>query len=620
MTMSSGTLWNSSVTVGGGGTGTLNVSGGKWASGAYTTTSGVLGNTATGNGLMTLSGGTIGLTNLTIGNAGVGRLNIVGGSLVTDLATLGSSTSSLGAVTAYGGTWLNTGGLVVGGSGAGTLIISGSGGSAGTVIVGGTLSAGALGLVSINGGGTLRIGTGGTTGALNAASVTNHGSLIFNRSSDSSSACVVSGSGSLTKESAGGLMLSGANNYSGGTTLNAGSLTAGHVNAFGSGTVVVNSGTLDLASRAIDNRITNNGGSVINAANYIGTQTVAGVVTMSGTIGGTVNVAASGELTGSGVVFNGPVSLATGAKHSPGTSPGSQTFAGGLTYSAGSTLNWELITNSDASAGTNYDLLSVTNSGLTITSGALLNLAFSGSGSSVSWSDPFWSTNHAWTIIDASRATTSSGSFTLGAVSKDSQGRSLTSIQPSASFQVGQSGKNVVLTYTAVPQPLDVLLDVSTGTQTQTSFGYLQITGTSSLTKIGDGSLLLDQINTFTGSTSIQQGILAITNTAAISSSPLVSLASGASFDVSGLSGGYTVPNGQTLTGEGTVLGSVTFGRGSTLSPGTFSSASGASMLAADMQAGSLQALVVPEPATLGLVGVGLGFLGFGALRRKRVA
>jgi len=42
--------------------------------------------------------------------------------------------------------------------------------------------------------------------------------------------------------------------------------------------------------------------------------------------------------------------------------------------------------------------------------------------------------------------------------------------------------------------------------------------------------------------------------------------------------------------------------------------------LAADMQTGSLQALVVPEPATLGLVGVGLGFLGLGVLRRKRVA
>jgi len=86
--------------------------------------------------------------------------------------------------------------------------------------------------------------------------------------------------------------------------------------------------------------------------------------------------------------------------------------------------------------------------------------------------------------------------------------------------------------------------------------------------------------------------------------------------DVSALSSGYTAPSGQTLGGSGSILGSVTFGAGSTLSPGMVSAASGASMLAADMQTGSLQALVVPEPATLGLV----GFLGLGVLRRKRVA
>jgi len=168
---------------------------------------------------------------------------------------------------------------------------------------------------------------------------------------------------------------------------------------------------------------------------------------------------------------------------------------------------------------------------------------------------------------------------------------------------------------TVAVEPIHVI----SGTQTQRQAGFPLISGTTPVQKTGVGSVVFDAANTYTGPTSIQQGILAITNTAAISSSPLVSLASGASFDVTGLSGGYTVPSGQTIAGSGTVLGSVTFGRGSTLSPGMFSAASGASMLAADMQADSLQALVVPEPATLRLVGVGLGFLGLGALRRKRV-
>lgn len=163
-------------------------------------------------------------------------------------------------------------------------------------------------------------------------------------------------------------------------------------------------------------------------------------------------------------------------------------------------------------------------------------------------------------------------------------------------------------------------IHVISGTQTQRQAGFPLISGTTPVQKTGVGSVVFDAANTYTGPTSIQQGILAITGSSAIASSSLVSLASGASFDVSALSGGYTVSSGQTIAGSGTVLGSVTFGAGSTLSPGMFSTASGASMLAADMQAGSLQALVVPEPATLGLVGVGLGFLGLGALRRKRVA
>lgn len=456
--MTGGTLMSYSVGLGNSGTGTLSMSGGRWLPDANQTTRATLGQNATGNGAMTLSGGTIGLAYLTVGDAGVGLLNIGGGSLETNRAVIGSGSSSVGTVIAFGGNWLNTGDLIVGGNGAATLKVSGSSGVGGAVIVGGTLSAGGLGQISIENGGTLRIGTGGTTGALSVASVTNHGTLVFNRSSDLNCACVVSGSGSLTKESVGALTLSGASSYSGGTTLNAGSLVAGHLSAFGSGMVVINSGTLNLASLAIANQITNNGGRIINAANYGGTQSVSGVVSMSGTVGGTVSVAATGELKGSGVVFNGPVALASGAQHSPGNSPGIQTFNSGLSYSTGSILNWELITNSGTGAGTNYDFLSVTGGSLSVASGALLNLVFSGSGSTVSWSDLFWNANRSWTIIDALAATSSTGDFTLGTIGNDSLGRSLGSIRPDASFALDQTGNNVVLTFTAVPEPSTYVL------------------------------------------------------------------------------------------------------------------------------------------------------------------
>ena len=113
------------------------------------------------------------------------------------------------------------------------------------------------------------------------------------------------------------------------------------------------------------------------------TQSVTGVVSMTGTVGGLVNVAAGGELQGNQTVFNGLVTVASAAEHSPGNSPGTQTFAAGLSYESGSILNWELISNSTTGAGTNYDFLSVTGGSLAISAGATINLDFSGSGSTV---------------------------------------------------------------------------------------------------------------------------------------------------------------------------------------------------------------------------------------------
>lgn len=262
----------------------------------------------------------------------------------------------------------------------------------------------------------------------------------------------------VAKLGAGTLVLSGSNTFTGGIRANGGTLRAGVANAFGTGTVTLASGTLDLSNLIITNPISNTGGVVVNAAAYAGTQQVSGSVSFTGTVGGTVNVSASGELKGSGVVFNGPVTLASGAQHSPGNSPGIQTFNSGLSYSTGSILNWELIANSGTGAGTNYDFLSVTGGSLSVASGALLNLIFSGSGSAVSWSDPFWNADRSWTIIDALAATSSTGDFTLGTISNDSLGRSLNSIREYAGFALDQSGNNVVLTFTAVPEPSSYVL------------------------------------------------------------------------------------------------------------------------------------------------------------------
>jgi autotransporter-associated beta strand protein len=74
-------------------------------------------------------------------------------------------------------------------------------------------------------GGTVTVGNGGTTGSLATASIINNANLAFNRSDDTSFAGVISGTGNLSKQGAGQLLLSGNNSYTGTTDVRAGTLT-----------------------------------------------------------------------------------------------------------------------------------------------------------------------------------------------------------------------------------------------------------------------------------------------------------------------------------------------------------------------------------------------------------
>ena len=70
--------------------------------------------------------------------------------------------------------------------------------------------------------------------------------------------------------------------YTGPTDVTGGRLIAGNVAAFGSSAITVSgSGTLDLNSLAIANSITNNGGTILNAGNFAGTQTLLASATYS---------------------------------------------------------------------------------------------------------------------------------------------------------------------------------------------------------------------------------------------------------------------------------------------------------------------------------------------------
>jgi autotransporter-associated beta strand protein len=115
--------------------------------------------------------------------------------------------------------------------GAGTLVLTGA-------------SSSYLGTTVINAG-TLQIGGGSTTGALNSSAygVNNNSKLAFNRSNDITVANVISGTGVVLQNGSGTLTLTGNNTYSGGTTLNTGTLVIGHAKAGGSGMITQSSGS-----------------------------------------------------------------------------------------------------------------------------------------------------------------------------------------------------------------------------------------------------------------------------------------------------------------------------------------------------------------------------------------
>ncbi len=193
-----------------------------------------------------------------------------------------------------------------------------------------------------------------------------------------------------------------------------------------------------------------------------------------------------------------------------------------------------------------------------------------------------------------------------------------------------------------------------------------------SLTKVGSNTLTLSAANTYTGTTTISAGTLALGSAASLAST-VIDVASGGRLDVSALSGGLSLGSGQRFGGRGTLLGNVSFGSDSqlafdaagplTVSSGTLTFAAGfgiANLAGVDWDAldldtpytvvstsqsfstadigdfgyanrvavgstgreayfesGSLQFVVVPEPGVLGVAAAALGLAAWAILRRR---
>lgn len=94
--------------------------------------------------------------------------------------------------------------------------------------------------------GILQVGNAGTAGSLGSGAITNNASLVFDRTDSLTVPNLISGTGALTQNGTGTVILTGNNSYSGGTTISAGILQVGNAGTAGSlGTgAITNNGTL----------------------------------------------------------------------------------------------------------------------------------------------------------------------------------------------------------------------------------------------------------------------------------------------------------------------------------------------------------------------------------------
>jgi fibronectin-binding autotransporter adhesin len=208
----------------------------------------------------------------------------------------------------------------------------------------------------------------------------------------------------LTKTGAGTLLLAGNNTYGGATTVSA-------------GTLIVN-GNQSAATGAV---------SVAALATLMG----------SGTIGGNTTIA---------------------GLHSPGNSPGIQTFVGDLTYSGGSsTVLWELAANTVSNSPLAYDQI-VVGGNLDFADLTALSLSFNATGSTVNWADSFWGEERVWTLYSVTGATTNFGNLAILQASwLDSQSQTLESVRAGSTFSIRQDGDDVSIVYAVVPEPAGIV-------------------------------------------------------------------------------------------------------------------------------------------------------------------
>lgn len=487
-------------------------------------TLGFQGTTTMGNAANTISVA----AGCTLGINGTGNNILTKTTLTLNSARLINSTGSnvfSGTLSLSGSNQLDTATgstLLLNGNVAGSGFFNKT--SAGRLVLGGTAAGTGQNRVSA---GTLQIGADGLIGSLNGTLV-NNGTVIFNRRSGLNHTGIISGSGAVTKQNTNTLTLSGANTYSGPTTVSAGTLRLGNASALGSagvGTTVSSGGTLDLNGLSVGTEtITVNGpgasenGAVVNngptQVNALRTLNLTGNTTLGGSNRWDVRATSGQGTLGSagqpyGLTKVGPNTIGLNNVNVDPALGNVFVLQGELSVEQGTTglgnPAFSVTVSSNATL-TLYSLAAALNKRVILVDGGKLSHNGPGSGGVNS---------------------TLSGLVTL------SNGMALVeNLSPVYAFQLNNT-----------------------------------VTGAGGFSKIGSGLVQLDAVNDYTGNTILSAGTLKLGPSAGLATTPFISIADGAVFDVSSLGGGFVLAAAQGLGGNGSVLGNVI--ANGTISPGT---------------------------------------------------